>query len=92
MEVSDENASVAGHGLAVILGGCAGTQIKPSAKNVKKLAIVSLYMNHDFYNIKSPRAGEGQAVLKSLVKGLVKEQIPGSADLLESDRRNAFRS
>lgn len=58
--------------LTLFIVGCGGILIKPDVYSVKKLAIVSIYMNREFYNIKSPTADEGVNWLGALVKSEVK--------------------
>ena len=57
----------------LLLSGCAKKiLIRPAIDNVKKIAIVSIYMNRDLYNIKSPKALQGENTFARLAKGLVK--------------------
>lgn len=64
---------VAATGLLCFLIGCSSILIRPAVDDVKKIAIVSVYMNRDFYNTKSPRGQEGENAFANLVGGVVKK-------------------
>lgn len=53
--------------LLLTLTGCSGILMQPAIDDVKTVAVASVYMNKDFYNIKSPKAAEGNAAFKSLL-------------------------
>jgi hypothetical protein len=64
--------------LAAVVGvimftGCTKILLRPAIDNVKTVAVVSVYMNRDFYNIKAPKADESKAALKTLGRALMKE-------------------
>ena len=54
--------------LALTLSGCASIVMRPAVDDVRTVALVSVYMNREFYNTRSPLAGEGQAAVASLVQ------------------------
>ena len=54
--------------LALTLPGCASIIMRPAVDDVRTVALVSVYMNREFYNTRSPLAGEGQAAVASLVE------------------------
>ncbi|MFC2091519.1 hypothetical protein ACFLTD_01965 [Elusimicrobiota bacterium] len=54
--------------LLLMASGCAKLLIPPHIQTVKKMAVLSIYMNKNFYNIKAPKANEGMNFLKSLAK------------------------
>lgn len=49
------------------LGGCAHVLVRPQADQVKKVAIVSVYMNRKIYDVEAPKQGGGEG-LGALVK------------------------
>lgn len=51
-----------------LIAGCAKLLIPPHIQTVKKMAVLSIYMNKDFYNLKAPKANEGVNFLKSLAR------------------------
>ncbi|OGS19799.1 MAG: hypothetical protein A2252_02710 [Elusimicrobia bacterium RIFOXYA2_FULL_39_19] len=57
----------------LLLAGCASILIKPAIFDVKKVALVSVYMNRDFYDVKAPRANEANQALKTLGRAVTKE-------------------
>ncbi len=54
--------------LALTLPGCASIVMRPAVDDVRTVALVSVYMNREFYNTRSPLSGEGQAAVASLVE------------------------
>ena len=48
--------------------GCASIVKRPAVDQVRRVALVSVYMNREFYNTKSPLSGEGQASVASLLE------------------------
>jgi hypothetical protein len=57
----------------LLLPGCGSILLRPAVDNVKTVALVSVYMNRDFYNIKEPKADESKAALKTFGRALMKE-------------------
>ena len=54
--------------LVLVLTGCASIVLRPAVDDVRTVALVSAYMNREFYNTASPLAGEGQAAVVSLLE------------------------
>jgi len=48
--------------------GCSSVLKQPAIDEVKTVALVSAYMNKEFYNIKSPQAAEGNAAFNALLE------------------------
>src|SRR3989339_1389697 len=71
-------------GALVFLGGCGSILIRPAVDKVKKVALISVYMNREFYDVKAPKASEGAAALKTL--GRATARATGVMDMLD----NAF--
>jgi hypothetical protein len=57
----------------LFMTGCGKILLRPAIDKVKSVALVSVYMNRDFYNIKTPKADESKAALKTLGRALMKE-------------------
>jgi hypothetical protein len=53
---------------------------RPAADNVRKVAIVSIYMNNQPYNIKNPRGDEGKEILGSLLQATGKVAMSKMTD------------
>ncbi len=53
--------------------GCTKILLRPAIDNVKSVAVVSVYMNRDFYNIKAPKADESKDAFKTLGRALMKQ-------------------
>jgi hypothetical protein len=69
----------------IALSGCSGILVRPAVDNVQTVAIVSLYMNRDFYNVKAPKAQQGGLDLaRSLADAGLKKT--GLADKLDLGR------
>lgn len=51
-------------GMAAVAAGCSSILVRPAVDEVKTMAIVSVYMNRDFYNVKAPKAQQGGLDLK----------------------------
>ena len=37
------------------MAGCASILVRPAADNIKTVALISVFMNRDFYDVKDPR-------------------------------------
>ena len=48
-------ATVCGVSCALLISGCGSILIRPAVDNVKTVALVSVSMNRDFYDVKAPR-------------------------------------
>jgi len=57
----------------LLLAGCSKILYRPAIDNVKSVALISVYMNRDFYNIKAPKASESQQALTTLKRAVLKE-------------------
>ena len=57
----------------VFLAGCGSILIKPAIYDVKKVALISVYMNRDFYDIKAVKDQEAKAALRTLGRGLLNQ-------------------
>ena len=55
----------------LIVSGCSTILIRPAADNVKTVALVSVFMNRDFYDVKDPQARVILGSLKPLGSALV---------------------
>src|SRR5687767_4583514 len=68
---------------AVLAAGCSSILVRPAVDNVKTMAIVSVYMNRDFYNLKAPKAQQGGLDLKRALAdaGLKKTGLAEKMDL-----------
>lgn len=71
--------------LVFFLAGCGSILVRPAVDDVKKVAIVSVYMNKDFYNIKSPRSQEGTNAFNKLLGGVVKKGMGELGEKLSED-------
>lgn len=54
--------------LVLALSGCTSVVLRPAADDVHSVALVSVYMNREFYNTRSPLAAEGESATVSLVE------------------------
>jgi hypothetical protein len=57
----------------LLFNGCSKILYRPAIDNVKSVALISVYMNRDFYNIKAPKASESKQALKTLARAVMKE-------------------
>lgn len=58
---------------AFILTGCGSILLRPAIDKVKTVALISVYMNRDFYDIKAPKADESKDAMKTLGRAIMKE-------------------
>lgn len=66
---------------ALLVSGCSSILIRPAADNVKTVALVSVYMNRDFYDVQNPRSSVSLRSLKSLGSALINgTEIPAKID------------
>jgi hypothetical protein len=66
---------------SLFVSGCGTMLVKPAVGKVKAVAVVSVYMNREFYDIRSPRTSVKLENLRSLGQAVVKgTEIPGEID------------
>lgn len=71
---------------AALLAACGGIIKRPAIDGVKKVAIVSLYMNREFYNVNSPKAEASSPNLMSMLKGVAKAVVQEGTDTEQAQR------